>query len=125
VNVVGTLNILQAVNQVGTESHLPSSHAAMNLSSVMARQKRIGELLVRSLGRPGDLRGRAAGKRHQTVAAAASARSGGRSRRAGRYQSRTGGRALLSDRDEVASLIIQVALVAEPGASTFWTSARR
>jgi FlaA1/EpsC-like NDP-sugar epimerase len=51
VNVLGTLNVLQAANQVGTEKVIYlSSHAAMNPSSVMGATKRIGELMVRSLG---------------------------------------------------------------------------
>jgi len=51
VNVLGTLNIFQAARQVGTEKVVfLSSHAAMNPSSVMGATKRIGELLVRSLG---------------------------------------------------------------------------
>jgi len=54
VNVIGTLNIVQAANQVGTEKLIYlSSHAAMNPSSVMGATKRIGELMVRSLGRTG------------------------------------------------------------------------
>ncbi len=52
VNVLGTLNVFQAARQVGTKKVIfLSSHAAMNPSSVMGATKRIGELLVRSLGR--------------------------------------------------------------------------
>ncbi len=51
VNVVGTLNVFQAAQQVGTRKVIfLSSHAAMNPSSVMGATKRIGELMVRSLG---------------------------------------------------------------------------
>jgi hypothetical protein len=51
VNVVGSLHVFQAARQVGTEKVVfLSSHAAMNPSSVMGATKRIGELMVRSLG---------------------------------------------------------------------------
>ncbi|MDI6857854.1 MAG: nucleoside-diphosphate sugar epimerase/dehydratase [Dehalococcoidia bacterium] len=51
VNVLGTLNVFQAARHVGTQKVIfLSSHAAMNPSSVMGATKRIGELLARSLG---------------------------------------------------------------------------
>jgi len=51
INVLGTLNVFQAARQVGTKKVIfLSSHAAMNPSSVMGATKRIGELLARSLG---------------------------------------------------------------------------
>jgi FlaA1/EpsC-like NDP-sugar epimerase len=51
VNVIGTLNVFQAARHMGTEKVIfLSSHAAMNPSSVMGATKRIGELLTRSLG---------------------------------------------------------------------------
>ena len=117
VNVVGTLNILQAANQVGTEKVIYlSSHAAMNPSSVMGATKRIGELLVRSLGRPGT-----------TFAAVRLANvidSRGGVVSTFWRQIQKGGPVSVTHPDvaryfltvhEVASLIIQVALVAEPG----------
>ena len=117
VNVIGTLNILQAANQVGTEKVIYlSSHAAMNPSSVMGATKRIGELMVRSLGRPGT-----------TFAAVRLANvidSRGGVVSTFWRQIQKGGPISVTHPDvaryfltthEVASLIIQVALVAEPG----------
>ena len=117
VNVIGTMNILQAANQVGTEKVIYlSSHAAMNPSSVMGATKRIGELLVRSLGRPGT-----------TFAAVRLANvidSRGGVVSTFWRQIQKGGPISVTHPDvaryfltirEVANLIIQTALVAEPG----------
>lgn len=117
VNVIGTLNVLQAANQVGTEKVIYlSSHAAMNPSSVMGATKRIGELMVRSLGRRGT-----------TFAAVRLANvidSRGGVVSTFWRQIQKGGPVSVTHPDvaryfltvhEVASLIIQVALVAEPG----------
>jgi FlaA1/EpsC-like NDP-sugar epimerase len=117
VNVLGTLNILEAANQVGTQKVVYlSSHAAMNPSSVMGATKRIGELLVRSLGKPGT-----------TFAAVRLANvidSRGGVVSTFWRQIQKGGPISVTHPDvaryfltvhEVAELIIQVALVAEPG----------
>ncbi len=117
VNVIGTLNILQAANEVGTEKVIYlSSHAAMNPSSVMGATKRIGELMVRSLGQRGT-----------TFAAVRLANvidSRGGVVSTFWRQIQKGGPVSVTHPDvaryfltvhEVASLIIQVALVAEPG----------
>ncbi len=117
VNVIGTLNVLQAANQVGTEKVVYlSSHAAMNPSSVMGATKRIGELLVRSLGKPGT-----------TFAAVRLANvidSRGGVVSTFWRQIQKGGPISVTHPDvaryfltvhEVAKLIIEVAIVAEPG----------
>ena len=116
VNVVGTLNIFQAANQVGTEKvYYLSSHAAMNPSSVMGATKRIGELLVRSLGETARLLRRPPRQRHRQPR-----------RRVSTFwrQIQKGGPVSVTHPDvaryfltvhEVASLIIQVAVVTQTG----------
>ncbi len=117
VNVLGTLNILQAANEFGTKKVVYlSSHAAMNPSSVMGATKRIGELMVRSLGQP-----------RTTFAAVRLANvidSRGGVVSTFWRQIQKGGPVSVTHPDvaryfltvhEVASLIIQVALLAEPG----------
>jgi FlaA1/EpsC-like NDP-sugar epimerase len=54
VNVMGTLHIFQAAQQWGSEKAVfLSSHTAVNPSSVMGASKRVGELIVRAMGRHG------------------------------------------------------------------------
>lgn len=54
VNVLGTLHIFQAAQRWGAEKAVfLSSHAAVNPTSVMGASKRVGELMVRAMGRGG------------------------------------------------------------------------
>jgi FlaA1/EpsC-like NDP-sugar epimerase len=54
VNVLGTLHIFQASQRWGAEKVVfLSSHTAVNPSSVMGASKRVGELMVRAMGRGG------------------------------------------------------------------------
>jgi len=54
VNVLGTLHIFQAAQRWGAEKVVfLSSHTAVNPSSVMGASKRVGELMVRAMGRGG------------------------------------------------------------------------
>jgi FlaA1/EpsC-like NDP-sugar epimerase len=114
---MGTLNILQAANQVATEKVIYlSSHAAMNPSSVMGATKRIGELMVRSLG-----------EKNAVFAAVRLANvidSRGGVVSTFWRQIQRGGPVSVTHPDvaryfltvhEVASLIIQVAVLAKPG----------
>jgi len=117
VNVIGTLNVFQAARHVGTQKVIfLSSHAAMNPSSVMGATKRIGELLARSLG---DERTKIAAVRLANVI---DSRGGVMSTFWRQIQ--RGGPVSVTHPDvaryfltvhEVASLILQVATLAETG----------
>lgn len=51
VNVLGTLHVFQAAQRCGAEKAVfLSSHTAVNPSSVMGASKRVGELMVKSMG---------------------------------------------------------------------------
>lgn len=117
VNVIGTLNVFQAARHVGAQKVIfLSSHAAMNPSSVMGATKRIGELLARSLG---DERTKIAAVRLANVI---DSRGGVMSTFWRQIQ--RGGPVSVTHPDvaryfltvhEVASLILQVAVLAESG----------
>jgi len=54
VNVLGTLHVFQAAQRCGAEKVVfLSSHTAVDPSSVMGASKRVGELMVRTMGRSG------------------------------------------------------------------------
>jgi FlaA1/EpsC-like NDP-sugar epimerase len=55
VNILGTLHVFQAAQRWGSEKAVfLSSHTAVNPSSVMGASKRVGELMVKSMGRHGN-----------------------------------------------------------------------